>query len=110
MSRHSMSMGFRSGLSLGNSEVLILIFLKPFRSGPADVFWIIDLLQNPSLLQLEVTDGWLDILLQNVLDCRIHRFIYHSKSSSFFLLSSGFPLVTLPRRPVLPSLFLMVKS
>ncbi len=38
--------------------------------------------QNPSSLQLEVTNRWPDIVLQDFLvDSRIHGSIYHSKSS-----------------------------
>ncbi len=47
------------------------------------MFWIIVLLQNPSSHQLEVTNRWPDIVLQDFLvDSRIHGSIYHSKSSS----------------------------
>ncbi len=166
-------------------QSLYFVFLQPFRGGFAGVFWIIVLLQNPSSLQLEVTNRWPDIVLQDFLvDSRIHGSIYHSKSSRswssktapdhhttttifycwydvlflkccyfyarckdthlpksstfvssvhrvfsqkywgssrcflaklrwafmFFLLSSGFRLGTLPCRPFLPSLFLMVES
>ncbi len=166
-------------------QSLHFVFLQPFRGGFAGVFWIIVLLQNPSSLQLEVTNRWPDIVLQDFLvDSRIHGSIYHSKSSRswssktapdhhttttifycwydvlflkccyfyarcngthtfqkvkllscqsteyfpkslgdhqdvfwqnwdellFFLLSSGFGLGTLPCRPFLPSLFLMVES
>ncbi len=168
-------------------QSLHFVFLQPFRGGFAGVFWIIVLLQNPSSLQLEVTNRWPDIVLQDFLiECRIHGSIYHSKSSrswscktdpdhhttstifycwydvlflkccvtftpdvmghtpskkfnfclvspqsifpkvlgiikmfsgktemSFyvlFALSSGFGLGTLPCRPFLPSLFLMVES
>ncbi len=181
---HSISIGFRSGLWLGHSKVFILFF---FSHSEVDllVFWIIVLLQNPSSLQLGVTNRWPDIVLQDFLvDSRIHGSIYHSKSSRswssktapdhhttttifycwydvlflkccyfytrcngthtfqkvqllsrqsteyfpkilgdhqdvfwqnwdelmFFLLSSGFRLGTLPCRPFLPSLFLMVES
>lgn len=55
---------------------------KPFRGGLAGVFWIIVLLQIPSMLQLEVTNRWQDILLQEVLvGSRIHGSSYHNKSS-----------------------------
>ncbi len=61
---------------------LHFVFLKPFRGGFAGVFWIIVLLQNPSSLQLEVTNRWPDIVLQDfLLYSRIHGSIYHSKSS-----------------------------
>ncbi len=63
-------------------QSLHFVFLQPFRGGFAGVFWIIVLLQNPSSLQLEVTNRWPDIVLQNFLvDSRIHGSIYHSKSS-----------------------------
>ncbi len=79
---HSISIGFRSGLWLGHSKVFILFFYQPFRGWFAGVFWIIVLLQNPSSLQLEVTNRWPDIVLQDFLvDSRIHGSIYHSKSS-----------------------------
>jgi len=167
-------------------QSLNFVFLQPFRGGLAGVFWIIVLLQNPSSLQLEVTNRWPDILLQDFLvNSKIHGSIYHSKSSRswssktapdhhtpttifycwydvlflkygvtftpdvmghtpskkfnfclvssqsifpkswgssrcflaklrqafmFFLLSSGFRLGTLPCKPFLPSLFLMVES
>ncbi len=45
-------------------QSLHFVFLQPFRGGFADVFWIIVLLQNPSLLQLEVMNRWPDIVLQ----------------------------------------------
>ncbi|XP_062338822.1 importin-8 isoform X3 [Osmerus eperlanus] len=46
---------------------------EPFRGGLVGVFWIIVLLQNPSSLQLEVTNRWPDILLQDFLvDSRIN--------------------------------------
>lgn len=87
-------------------QSLHFVFLKPFRSGLAGVFWIVVLLQNP--LQLEVTNRWPDIVLQDFLvGSRIHDSIYHSK---FLLLSSGGHLGTLPCRPCLQSLFLMVES
>ncbi len=167
-------------------QSLHFVFLQPFRGGFAGVFWIIVLLQNPSSLQLEVTNRWPDNVLQDFLvDSRIHGSIYHSKSSRswssktapdhhttttifycwydvlflkccvtftpdemghtpskkfnfclvspqsifpkvlgssrcfleklrrafmFFLLRSGFGLGTLPCRPFLPSLFLMLES
>ncbi len=79
---HSISIGFRSGLWLGHSKSLHFVFLQPFRGGFAGVFWIIVLLQNPSSLQLAVTNRWPDIVLQDFLvDSRIHGSIYHSKSS-----------------------------
>ncbi|KAE8599218.1 hypothetical protein XENTR_v10017103 [Xenopus tropicalis] len=54
----------------------------PFRSGFAGVFWVIVLLQHPRSLQLELTNRWPDILLQDFLvDSRIHGSIYHSKPS-----------------------------
>ncbi len=63
-------------------QSLHFVFLQPFRGGFAGVFWIIILLQNPSSLQLEVTNRWPDIVLQDFLvDSRIHGSIYHSKSS-----------------------------
>ncbi len=63
-------------------QSLHFVFLQPFRGGFAGVFWIIVLLQNPSSLQLEVTNRWPDIVLQDFLvDSRIHGSIYHSKSS-----------------------------
>ncbi len=63
-------------------QSLHFVFLEPFRGGFAGVFWIIVLLQNPSSLQLEVTNRWADIVLQDFLvDSRIHGSIYHSKSS-----------------------------
>ncbi len=63
-------------------QSLHFVFLLPFRGGFAGVFWIIVLLQNPSSLQLEVTNRWPDIVLQVFLvDSRIHGSIYHSKSS-----------------------------
>ncbi len=63
-------------------QSLHLVFLQPFRGGFAGVFWIIVLLQNPSSLQLEVTNRGPDIVLQDFLvGNRIHGFIYHSKSS-----------------------------
>ncbi|KAK3530731.1 hypothetical protein QTP70_000763 [Hemibagrus guttatus] len=37
-------------------QSLHFVFLQPFRGGLAGVFWIIVLLQNPSSLQLEVTN------------------------------------------------------
>ncbi len=39
-------------------QSLHFVFLQPFRGGFAGVFWIIVLLQNPSSLQLEVTNRW----------------------------------------------------
>ncbi len=63
-------------------QSLHFVFLQPFRGGFAGVFWIIVLLQNPSSLQLEVTNRWPDIVLQDFLvDSRIHGSIYHRKSS-----------------------------
>ena len=60
-------------------QSLHFVLLQPFRGGLAGVFWIIVLLQNPSSLQLEVTNRWLDILFQEFLvDSRIHGSIYHS--------------------------------
>ena len=47
-------------------QSLHLVFLKAFRGGLAGVFWIIFLLQNPSVLQLEVMNRCLDILLRDV--------------------------------------------
>ncbi len=43
---------------------LNLVFLEPFRGGLAGVFGIVVLLHNPSVLEFEVTNWWLDILLQ----------------------------------------------
>ncbi|XP_028667068.2 leucine-rich repeat-containing protein 42 isoform X3 [Erpetoichthys calabaricus] len=55
---------------------------EPFRGGFAGVFWVIVLLQHPRSLQLELTNRWPDILLQDFLvDSRIHGSIYHSKPS-----------------------------
>uniref|UniRef100_A0A8C1C4I6 Protein kinase, AMP-activated, gamma 2 non-catalytic subunit b n=2 Tax=Cyprininae TaxID=2743694 RepID=A0A8C1C4I6_CYPCA len=51
-------------------QSLHFVFLQPFRGGLAGVFWIIVLLQNPSSLQLEVTNRWPDILLQDFLGDR----------------------------------------
>ncbi|KAE8601208.1 hypothetical protein XENTR_v10013587 [Xenopus tropicalis] len=63
-------------------QSLHFVFLQPFRGGFAGVFWVIVLLQHPRSLQLELTNRWPDILLQNVLvDSRIHGSIYHSKPS-----------------------------
>ncbi len=79
---HSISIGFRSGLWLGHSKVFILFFLSHSEVDLLVCFWIIVLLQNPSSLQLEVTNRWPDIVLQDFLvDSRIHGSIYHSKSS-----------------------------
>ncbi len=49
-------------------QSLHFVFLQPFRGGFAGVFWIIVLLQNTSSLQLEVTNRWPDIVLQDFLD------------------------------------------
>uniref|UniRef100_A0A3Q2E260 C-type lectin domain-containing protein n=1 Tax=Cyprinodon variegatus TaxID=28743 RepID=A0A3Q2E260_CYPVA len=58
---------------------------QPFSGGLAGVLRIIVLLQNPSLFQLEFTNRWSDILLQNLLvDSRIHSSIYHISSDIFF--------------------------
>ncbi len=58
-------------------QSLHFVFLQPFRGGFAGVFWIIVLLQNPSSLQLEVTNRWPDIVLQDFLvDSRIHGSIF----------------------------------
>ncbi len=63
-------------------QSLHFVFLQPFRGGFAGVFWIIVLLQYTSSLQLEVTNRWPDIVLQDFLvDSRIHGSIYRSKSS-----------------------------
>ncbi len=62
---------------------LNFVFLEPFRGGLAGVFGIIVLLHNPSALELEVTNWWLDILLHDFLiECRIHGSINYGKSSS----------------------------
>ncbi len=61
---------------------LHFVFLEPFRGGLAGVFQIIVLLHNPSALELEVTNWWPDILLQDFLiECRIHVSINYGKSS-----------------------------
>ncbi len=112
-------------------QSLHFVFLQPFRGGFAGVFWIIVLLQNPSSLQLEVTNRWPDIVLQDFLvDSRIHGSIYHSKSSRswssktapdhhttttifycwYDVLFLKCCVGTLPCMPFLPSLFLMVES
>ncbi len=79
-SRHSISIGFKSRLWLGQN--LNFVFLEPFRGGLAGEFGIIVLLHNPSALELEVTNWWLDILLQDFLiECRIHDSINYGKSS-----------------------------
>ncbi|KAE8613859.1 hypothetical protein XENTR_v10007895 [Xenopus tropicalis] len=58
------------------------IMKEPFRGGFAGVFWVIVLLQHPRSLQLELTNRWPDILLQDFLvDGRVHGSIYHSKPS-----------------------------
>ncbi len=70
---HSISIGFKSGFSFGHSKTLILFFLRPFRCGLAGVLGIIVLLHNPSVLELEVTNWWPDILPKDFLmECRIH--------------------------------------
>ncbi len=46
---------------------LNLVFLDPFRGGLAAVFGIIVLLHNQSALELEVTNGWPDILHKDIL-------------------------------------------
>ena len=78
---HSISIGFRSELWLGHSSGLVKSSFSFFRGGllvcldhcPA---------AEPNFAQLEVTNRWPDILLQDYLvDSRIHGSIYHSKSS-----------------------------
>ncbi len=78
---HSISIGFRSGLWLGHSKVSFC-FSSAIQRWICWCVWIIVLLQNLSSLQLEVTNRWPDIVLQDFLvDSRIHGSIYHSKSS-----------------------------
>ncbi len=61
---------------------LHFVFLEPFRGGLAGVFGIIILLHNPSALELELTNWWPDILLQDFqIECRIHGSINYGKSS-----------------------------
>uniref|UniRef100_A0A803K1T5 Pre-rRNA-processing protein TSR2 homolog n=1 Tax=Xenopus tropicalis TaxID=8364 RepID=A0A803K1T5_XENTR len=61
-------------------QLTSILTLMPFRGGFAGVFWVIVLLQHPRSLQLELTNRWPDILLQDFLvDSRIHGSIYHSK-------------------------------
>ncbi len=77
---HSISIGFKSGLLTWPLQNLH--FVQPFRGGLAGVFGIIVLLHNPSALELEVTNWWPDILLQDFLiECRIHGSINYGKSS-----------------------------
>ncbi len=79
---HSISIGFKPGLWLGHSKTFNFVFLEPFRGGLAGVFGIIVLLHNTSALELEVTNWWPDILLQDFLiECRIHGSINYGKSS-----------------------------
>ncbi|XP_061532840.1 ankyrin repeat and BTB/POZ domain-containing protein 3-B isoform X3 [Phycodurus eques] len=52
--------GGADALHIRNPDVM-----EPFRGGPAGVFWIIVLLQNPSSFHLEVTDRRPDILLED---------------------------------------------
>ncbi len=78
---HSISIGFRSGLWLDTPKSSFC-FSSAIQRWICVCVWIIVLLQNPSSLQLEVTNRWPDIVLQDFLvDSRIHGSIYHSKSS-----------------------------
>ncbi len=78
---HSISVGFRSDLATPKSSFCFSSAIQRW------VCWgVLDhcpvLLQNPSSIQLEVTNRWPDIVLQGFLvDSRIHGSIYHSKSS-----------------------------
>ncbi len=61
---------------------LNFVFLEPFRGGLAGVFGIIVLLHIPSAHELEVTNWWPDILLQDFLiECKMHGSINYGKPS-----------------------------
>ncbi len=82
MSWDTISIRFKSGLWLSLSKTLLLFFLEPFRGGLAGEFGIIALLHNPSVLELEFTNWWPDILLQDFLiESKIHSSISYGKSS-----------------------------
>ncbi len=81
-SSHNYSIRFKPVLWLGHSKNLNFGFLETFRGGLAGVFGIFVPLHNPSVLELEVTNWWQDILLHEFLiEWRIHGSINYGKSS-----------------------------
>ncbi len=71
------------------------VFLQSFRGGFAGVFWIIVLLQNPSSLQLEVTNRWPDIVLQDFFG-RQQNSWFHLSQQVFQVLKQQNSPITLP--------------
>lgn len=75
-------MGFRPGLWLDCSKPFGFVSSEPFRGGLALVLWIVVLLQNPLLLELQIMDWWPDILLLEFLvESRVHG--YHMTTTVF---------------------------
>ena len=74
---HNISIGIRSELWLGPSKTSNLLLFKQFSCILDCVFWVIVFLHDPDALQLQLTDGWPDILLYNsLIQSRIHGSIY----------------------------------
>ncbi len=81
---HRIWIGLKPGLWLGHFDLVNLVFLETFRGGLAGAFRFNVLLQNPSVLELEVTNWRPHILLQDFLiECRIHGSINYGKSRSW---------------------------
>ncbi len=67
---------------LGHSKVFILFFFSHSEVDLLVCFGSLSCCRTQGSLQLEVTNRWPDIVLQDFLvDSRIHGSIYHSKSS-----------------------------